>query len=187
MQSRPARAPHGASWPPPRRHILPHMSQNLPADKQGASPPSSPRKGRISPAIRRAIKIKVEKAVTIEEACREAGCSPAGYYKAMNRPNVQKHLEEVKAQYVQRIESMEAVHKARALEVARELLEQRESRPTQARMVEFLRGESKKPSVSVTLNQQFNGDYAFAPRGARVVEIVQSDDISEAQAGESTE
>lgn len=163
------------------------MAQYLPAPSKGDSPPPSSRKGRISPAIRRAIKIKVEKAVTIEEACREAGCSPAGYYKAMGRPNVQKHLEEVKAQYVQRIESMEAVHKARALEVARELLDQQESRPTQARMVEFLRGESKKPTVSVTLNQQFNGDYAFAPRGARVVEIVQPDDISAGPDEENTE
>lgn len=167
--------------PRPGPHILPHMSQNLPATTQGEAPPPARRKRRISAAVRKALRYRVEKGKTWAECAERAGMSESGLYKALNLPHVQELYEAEKTRYTRHIESLEGVHKARALEVARELLEQDENKNVRARMVEFLRGESKKPSVSVTLNQQFNGDYAFAPRGARVVEIVPSDDMSGAQ------
>jgi predicted secreted protein len=173
--------------PRPGAHILPHMSQNLPADKQGASLPPAPRTRRVSARVRHALTVRVKEGRSWLECAERANLSEAGIHKARKQPHVQKLYEEMKAQYVQDIEALEGVHKARALEVARELLDQTESKQVRARMVEFLRGERGKPAVSVTLNQQFNGGYEVAPRGAKLVEIVQSDDISEAQAEESTE
>tara|TARA_R100000808_G_C2103749_1_gene120021 strand:+ start:373 stop:870 length:498 start_codon:yes stop_codon:yes gene_type:complete len=163
------------------------MTQDLPAQKHNTSAPPAPAKRRVSAKVRKALEIRVREGATWLRAAELAGLSEAGIHKARKQPHVIDLFERLKTEYVQQLEQLEGVHKARALEVARELLDQEENKQVRARMVEFLRGESKQPVVSVAINQQFNGDYAFAPRGARVVEIVQPDEQSVKQEQESTE
>ena len=103
-----------------------------------------------------------------------AGLSPAGLYKARKREEVQKLFEEKKAQYIQEIADMKAPHKARAMEVARELLDTSPSHAVRARMVEFLAGESKGMQVNVGVqvnNQAPAKGYEFVRPGQEVVTI----------------
>ena len=79
----------------------------------------------------------------------------------------------MKEQYIQDVEEMENLHKARALEVARELLDESKSDSVKARMVEFLRGERAKNSVNVALqvNNQVVQGYEYVRPGQKLVEI----------------
>lgn len=133
-----------------------------------------PRKGkppRISTAMRKAVQLYVIKGNTIAEACAAAGLAEATWHKNMKRPHVVQLLENTKAEYIQQVETLKARHKARAYEVAVELLEGANSEAVKARMVEFLAGGSK-PSTSVTINNSINSSgYEYAPKGARIVEI----------------
>tara|TARA_R110000868_G_scaffold237132_9_gene491617 strand:- start:27811 stop:28194 length:384 start_codon:yes stop_codon:yes gene_type:complete len=113
----------------------------------------------------------VEEGKTWKECAERAGLSEAGIHKARLKQSVVDLLEQMKGQYVQRIESMEQVHKARALEVARELLEQSENKQVRARMVEFLRREPAGPAVAVQINNHGGGGYEYVRPGATLVEI----------------
>ncbi|MBT9385483.1 hypothetical protein KM176_16535 [Pseudooceanicola sp. CBS1P-1] len=135
--------------------------------------------------MRKALELKVETAKPWADCAREAGMSEAGIHKARKQPHVQALFDDIKAQYVQRIETMKKVHEARALEVARELLDQTDNKQVRARMVEFLRREPAGPAVAVQINNGGAGGYEFVRPGSRVVEIsVSSDDGSGDHEGE---
>ncbi|WP_162685474.1 hypothetical protein [Roseovarius amoyensis] len=107
----------------------------------------------------------------IQEACRRAGIKYSAWHKAMAKPHVQALLEKMKTEYIQQVETMAERHKARALEIAADLLENAESEAVKARMVEFFRREAS-PAASITINNTVNsGGYEYARPGQRVVEI----------------
>ena len=155
--------------------------------KASAKPAKRTYKRRVSAKVRHALTIRVKEGKTWIDAARAAGLSEAGIHKARKQQHVQEEYERIKQDYVAQIEKLEAVHKARALEVARELLDQTENKQIRARMVEFLRREQPQAGPIVQINQQFNGGYEFVPRGAKVVDIQRSTDDTSADAEEITE
>ena len=104
---------------------------------------------RLSAKLRRAIDLRVRKGVSIVEACREAGLSTAGWHKAMKRPAVQDHLRTVQATFVAEAEGLRALARARAIEVAVDLMLNAKSESIRARMCEFLASDAKVSPVAV--------------------------------------
>ena len=137
--------------------------------------PITPQKPRLSTKLRNAIDLHVRGGKTIKDACATAGMSTAGYHKAMKRPAVTDYLEEVQQRFVTEVESSKAVYKARALEVALDLMLNAKSETIKARMVEFLAGDGKGPQVAVHVDarRQEPKGYQFLRPGQQVVEIVE--------------
>lgn len=128
----------------------------------------------ISRKVRAALSYRVRDLLPWDDCARAAGLSPAGLYKARLRKEVQQLLEEIKGEYVQEVEAMRAPYKARAFEVARELMEASKSDAVKARMVEFLAGESKGNSVNVAVqvnNAPAAQGYEYAHPSQEVVTI----------------
>ena len=91
----------------------------------------------------------------------------------MTLPHVKEWYAEEKAKYCQRISEMEDAHKARALEVGRDLLDNAKSEAVRARMVEFFRGEAKQNAVNVQINNNLQTvqGYEYVPPGVEIVTI----------------
>ena len=70
-------------------------------------------------------------------AAEAVGMSANGFHKALKRTAVQDHLREVQQAFVLEVEGSKAVYKARAMEVALDLLNNANSETVKARMVEF--------------------------------------------------
>lgn len=99
--------------------------------------------------------------------------SPSGIHKARLSPRTQAFEAEERGRYLREVEELRVPLKARALEVARDLLENSTSDIVRARMVEFLHGESKKdvPAVAVQINNMAGTGYEFVPPGHAVVKV----------------
>lgn len=152
----------------------------------------TPIKQRISPKIREAIRIKVAEDLPWDECARRAGLSEAGIHKARKRPAVQELEQAEKLAFIQKVDRNKAIRRARALEHAEYLMKHSSSDAVQARMVEFLAGETRQsPSVTVNVNQNAGSGYEFV-RPGQVVEIIDAevvtpDSQSEAQTDQDTE
>lgn len=107
-------------------------------------------------------------------------------FKAIKQPHVRALMLTMKEEYIQEVEELEKVHKARALEVARELMDESKSDAVKARMVEFLRGGTKGNGVNVAVqvNNQAPTGYEYARPDQEVVVIRDANSGSE-QAGQS--
>lgn len=102
-----------------------------------------------------------------------AGMSEAGIYKARQAQHVQELYEELKGEYIQEVEALRAPHKARAFEVARQLMDGAKSEAVRMRAVEFLAGEGKGNAVNVQINNNISGDrgYEYARPDQEIVVI----------------
>lgn len=130
------------------------------------------RPGRLSAKLRAAIEAHVTKGLTILEACKEAGMSTAGFHKAMKRPAVRDYLETVQRRFVTGTEANRALYKARAFEVALDLMLNAKSEAIRARMCEFLAGDGKVSPVAVHIDARPDrGGYEFVRPGQRIVDI----------------
>jgi hypothetical protein len=107
-------------------------------------------------ALRHAIKLRIIEGKTVVAACEEAGMSPQGYHKAMKRPEVRDHYQEVQIEFVESIESDKPLNLARAYETGFDLMRNSKSDAVKARMVEFFLAEKNCPhkSRSTTLYNQ---------------------------------
>lgn len=150
-------------------------SNNTPTTqhKRGAAPREGDAKGRIAPALREAIKLRVHDDLTIDAACAKAGISVSGYHKALLRPHVQAFLADEQRLYIQRVDTQKAKFKARAYEVAASFLAENASPADKRWAVEFFtrddaprRGDA--PQVSVNIAQ----GYEFVRPGQRVVDMI---------------
>lgn len=122
--------------------------------------------------MRKAIGLRIRRGMTISAACDAAGISTAGYFKAQKRPAVRDHYETEMARYISEIESLRASAKARALEVALDLMENAKSETVRARMAEFLVSEGKAPQVAVHIDARPQmGGYEYVPPGSRLVDV----------------
>jgi hypothetical protein len=133
----------------------------------------------ISKKVRTALAHRVRDLLPWDDCARAVGLSPAGLYKARLREEVKQLHEEIKAEYVQEVEAMRAPYKARAFEVANELMQASKSDAVRARMVEFLAGESKGGGVNVAVqvnNQPAAKGYEYAHPSQEVVVIRTSTD-----------
>lgn len=130
------------------------------------------RPARLSLKLRAAIEANVTKGQTIVQACQEAGMSTQGYHKAMKRAAVRDYLETVQRRFVIGTEANRALYKARAFEVALDLMLNAKSEAIRARMCEFLAGDGKVSPVSVHIDaRQERRGYEFVRPGQRIVEI----------------
>lgn len=150
---------------------------------------SAPTKRRISARVRKAIKLRVEKGFPWDVCAERAGLACSSIYKAKQQPHVIKYLEEQKALYCKDIEALEDAHKARALEVARELLDDEENKAVRARMVEFLRGGKGQNAVNVQINNNIGQPqgYEFVPPNAQVIDITPADQTQDVVSKPSNE
>ena len=115
--------------------------------------------------------LRVREGLSIEKAARGAGLSRNGFAKALKRPEVQDHLRGVQIAYVAEVEAGRAVYKARALEVALELMMNGKSENVRLKAAEFLAGDGKGPAVAVHVDARQSPGYAYVKPGAKVVEI----------------
>ncbi len=121
--------------------------------------PSRP--ARLSHKLQEAIRLTVVEGLTIIAACERAGISRQGYHKAMKRPAVRDHLQEVQRQFVADADVKRAYLKARAFEVALDLMLNSKSEAIRARMVEFLAGDAKVSPVAVNIDARQAKPQAF--------------------------
>jgi hypothetical protein len=129
-------------------------------------------KPRISAKVRAAIDLRVREGLSIAEAAKQASMSKNGFAKALKRPAVQEHMQEVQRAFVAEVEASRAVYRVRALEVALDLMHNAKSEAVRARMIEFLAGDGKAPQVAVHVDaRQTAPGYEYPPPGSRVVEI----------------
>jgi len=131
--------------------MLPRMKAITKTQQKGASPLPPGAAGRLNPALRKAIDLRVKEGLKIADACREAGLSEAGWYAAMLRPHVQEHMQNVQMQYIQEVEAMKAGYKAQAFAVAAHLMHNAKSEAVRMRAVEFFAGGPAAPSVVVPI------------------------------------
>ncbi len=126
---------------------------------------------RIAPKLRHAIKLRVEQGLTITEACSRAGISEAGWHKAFKRPAVIAAFEQTETAFIATVDRRRAGYKARAFEVAADLMERGTTEAVRMRAVEFFAGEGKPGTqVNVAVNVD-RGGYEFVKPGQRVVDI----------------
>lgn len=111
-----------------------------------------PRPSRLSSKLRVAIHARVTQGLTVTEACKKACLSTAGWFKAMQRPPVLAHLQEVQAKFVADADGMRAHAKTLAIAVAVDLMTNSKDEKIRARMAEFLAGDGKAPAVAVNID-----------------------------------
>ncbi|MCB1342713.1 MAG: hypothetical protein KDK24_16920 [Pseudooceanicola sp.] len=135
---------------------------------------------RLSARLRQAIDLRVRGGRTIKEACAEAGLSESAFYKAIQRPAVRDHMQELQERFVTEVEAKRTAYRAEALDAARDLMKNAKSEAVRARMIEFLAGDGKAPAVSVNVDarQAPARGYEFVRPGQSVVQIV---DVEAAQ------
>ena len=121
--------------------------------------PRPPRPSRLSSKLRIAIHARVTQGLTVTDACKKAGLSTAGYFKAMQRPVVVEHLQEVQAKFIAETDQARAAAKRQAIVVAVDLMKNAKSEAIRARMAEFLAGDGKAPAVQVSIDAR----QAFPP------------------------
>jgi len=91
----------------------------------------------------------------------------------MKRQAVRDHVEAVQRRFVAEVEAQRSIYKARAFEVALDLMLNAKSESVRARMAEFLASEGKVgQQVNVHVDARTVGrGYEFVRPGARLVEI----------------
>lgn len=141
--------------------------------------------GRISPQMREAIRLRVIEGISGDDAARRAGLAPSGFWKAMKRQHVQAYEERLKLEYVQRVMARREIVKARAIEVAEDLMLNAQSEAVRMRAVEFFAGEARGPVVQVQVNNPASAynyrrptDCASGANAGQVIDVTpQSPDV----------
>lgn len=110
------------------------------------------RPARLSQKVRTAVDAIVLQGMTITAAADAAKMSRAGLHKALKRPEVCDHIDEVKRRFITDVEAKRAIYKARALEVALDLMMNAKSESVRARMAEFLAADAKVSPVAVHID-----------------------------------
>jgi predicted DNA-binding protein (UPF0251 family) len=119
------------------------------------------RPARMSQKLRDAIRFHVTEGLSIVAASEKAGISRQGFHKALKRPEVRDHLSAVRLDFIEGVEANKAFLKAKALEVALDLMLNSKSETIRARMVEFLAADAKVSPVAVHIDAR----QAAAPQG----------------------
>lgn len=80
----------------------------------------------------------------------------------MKRDAVQNALELAEIAFVQTVERRRRGYRARAIEVAAELMERATSEAVRMKAVEFFAGETRQPAVAVQVNNTLPTGYIYA-------------------------
>lgn len=137
-----------------------------------------PPKPRISRKVRDAVECRVREGLSIVAAAEKAGLSRNGFAKALKRPAVQDLVKEVQETFIRETEALRSTYKARALEVALDLMLNAKSETVRARMAEFLASDAKAPQLAVHVDARQQGGYDYVPPGCKLVEIVPNETAS---------
>lgn len=143
---------------------MPGMDGSLTPHKGGAALPEGGRPARIAPKLRAAIKLRIEEGLIIKDACARAGISEAGWHVAMKRPAVLAHYEATELAFIATVERRRKQYRARAIEVAADLMERAASEAVRMKAVEFFVGETRQPTVAVQINQHAGSGYIYRPK-----------------------
>ena len=114
--------------------------------------PRPPRPSRLSSKLRIAIHARAVQGMSISDACKKAGLSTAGWFKAMQRPAVALYLQEVQSKFISEMDQARAHAKRQAIVVAVHLMNNSKDEKIRARMAEFLAGDGKGPAVQVSID-----------------------------------
>lgn len=144
--------------------------QEISTTQGGNKPPQGVIRRRITRKTGAALDLIATRGMSVTDAAAIVGMNRSALSRALNQPHVAEELEARKARYLQVMTATRGTLKARALEVARELMEGAASEAVRMRAVEFLAGESK-PSASVSVTVNNSPGYEYVPPGARVVTI----------------
>ena len=104
---------------------------------------------RISAKLRHALSLLAREGRSQTDAAKRAGLSRQGLAKALSRPVVRDLLEVERLRFIAEADGMRAWAKARAIEVALDLMMTAKSEAVRARMAEFLASDARAPSVAV--------------------------------------
>lgn len=110
------------------------------------------RPARLSHKLQEAIRLTVVEGLSIVDACKRTGLSRQGYHKAIKRPAVRDYLQDVQRRFVADVDVKRAYLKARAFDVALDLMLNSKSEAIRARMVEFLASDAKVSPVAVNID-----------------------------------
>jgi predicted DNA-binding protein (UPF0251 family) len=117
---------------------------------------------RMSEKLRTAIRFHVTEDMSIVAASKEAGMSRQGFHKALKRPEVRDYLRSVRQDYIETADAKKGFLKAKALEVAFDLMMNSKSEAIRARMVEFFAADAKVSPVAVHIDaRQQPGGYVY--------------------------
>ena len=128
-------------------------------------------KHRVAPALRRAMKLRVENNLNIGDACKLAGYSESGWHLAMKRPAVKAELQKLQEAFISNAQGRREYLKARALTIAEELMEAAETNADKWKAVEFFTREAAKHAPPVTVNVGQSPGYAYIRPGDRVIDV----------------
>lgn len=131
-------------------------------------------KPRISAKIRAAVECRVREGLTIQAAAEKAGLSRNGFAKALKRPAVLDLMDATQRKFIADVDGRRALLRARAYEVAAELLEKTTSESVKVRLIEFLCGDGKAPQVAVHVDARQEhrpAGYEYVRPGQKVVVI----------------
>jgi len=127
---------------------------------------------RISSKVRAAIDHRVRKGSSIDAAAQAAGMSRNGFAKALKRPEVAALLAETQERFVAEVASQRAFLRARACEVAGEMLATTKDERVKLKLIEMLMSDGKGPMVAVSVDARTSSPgYEYVRPGARVVTI----------------
>lgn len=139
-----------------------------------------PRPSRISPRVRAAVGFRVRENLSIANAAEKAGLSRNGFAKALKRTVVQDLIRDEQERMAQDVNHLRAVARHRALEVAREILENG-SENAKLRVIDLFLREGKaatEVNVSVDARQTDRGGYEYVRPGQRLVEVLEPESAS---------
>lgn len=140
------------------------------------------RPARLSLKVRAAVEAMVTQGRNITQAAEDAGMSRNGLMKALKRSEVREHLEDRQKRFMADVEGKRALYKARALEVALDLMMNAKSESIRARMAEFLAADAKLSPVAVHIDarsvQPVGYQYRRPGAGNAVHDAVENEDVS---------
>ena len=108
-----------------------------------------PRPARISAKLRHALSLLAREGRSQTDAAKMAGLSRQGLAKALSRLAVRDLLEAERLRFIAEADGMRAWAKARAIDVALDLMTTAKSEAVRARMAEFLASDARAPSVAI--------------------------------------
>lgn len=134
-----------------------------------SKPLPPPRTSRISAKVRAAVELRVRKGLSVAAAAQEVGLSKNGLGKALKRPAVDQLVSEMQTRFVAEVDARRALLRARALQVAADMLDETKDERTKLKLIEMLMSDGKGPAVSVNVDARAApSGYEFVPPGTRV-------------------
>jgi len=162
----------GVHFQTPNRPAIPQrMSKSQPNTNSIINNGKRAQPPRMRAALRKAVDAIVLKGVTQRAAAELVGMNESALGRALQRPAIAAHVENLKAQACIDADKLKQRAKAIAIAEGIRLMLESGSDAVRARMVEFFAGEGQRGTqVQVNVDAR-SGGYEFPRPGQKVVEI----------------